>query len=197
MPVISIIGTSGVGKSFLVRQLASLDCCPGFFEGEEGVIPTEILDGIATEDSPMERGKWFLDRYATVLKRAQDISKKLNINCYLDVSIMGCEAIISFERPKYRKILQEMINQRRHIDADRFILLTMDENKIKDWIISRGRDSEQREVIFERAKIIQDAFVDLATKNKNTLIMDRTDLDFSKQEDLRKAHQQIMDFVRS
>ena len=39
MAVISIVGTSGVGKSFLVKQLASLNCSLAFFEGELGGFP--------------------------------------------------------------------------------------------------------------------------------------------------------------
>ena len=59
MAVISIVGTSGVGKSFLVKQLASMECLPAFFEGEEGTIPGEIFEDVFTKGDPLNRGRWF------------------------------------------------------------------------------------------------------------------------------------------
>mgnify|MGYP001595583930 CR=1 FL=1 len=59
MGIISIIGAPGVGKSFLVKQLSTLECAPAFFEGEEGTIPQEILDspklGFTTEETKVNK----------------------------------------------------------------------------------------------------------------------------------------------
>jgi len=196
MSVISIIGTSGVGKSFLVKQLSSFNNFPAFFEGEDGVIPKEILANIATEESPVKRWEWFFHKYTTILQRARVISKTLDINCYLDVSIIAAEAIISFEQLKYRAILQQMIDNNRDVDADYFILLT-DGEKLRERIMNRGRETEQREIIFQRAETIQNAYKALAEKNKRILTINRTDLDFSDEETLKYTNNLINNFIKT
>ncbi len=55
MAVICIAGTSGVGTSFLVKQLASKECSPAFFEGEIGTIPKEIFESVFNGESPQKR----------------------------------------------------------------------------------------------------------------------------------------------
>ena len=55
MAVICIAGTSGVGTSFLVKQLASKECSPAFFEVEIGTIPKEIFESVFNGESPQKR----------------------------------------------------------------------------------------------------------------------------------------------
>lgn len=104
MPIISIVGTSGVGKSFLVKQLSSLTQWPAFFEGEEGTIPNEILENIFNQGNPINRWRFFMERYKKNLEHATLISNNLNINCFVDGgALLNAKAILSYEDIIYKK----------------------------------------------------------------------------------------------
>jgi len=66
MVVIGVVGTSGVGKSLLVKQLASFYNDPAFFEGEEGVIPSAVLSSVFSSQSPVMRWRWFVKNHPKI-----------------------------------------------------------------------------------------------------------------------------------
>ncbi len=183
MAVISIIGTSGVGKSFLVNQLASLECLPALFEGEEGVIPKEILKDVFTANDPCKRWRWFIERDKKRLSRARKISDA-GIDCYVDGAVMTSEAILIDEDRAHHPELLKMIESITHLQSDKLVLLTASEKKIRELISVRGRSSEEIKRAVARALRIQDEFIRLAKKEKNVIVIDRSNLDFAKEEDL-------------
>lgn len=193
MAVISVVGTSGVGKSFLVKQLSSATCSPAFFEGEEGTIPKEVLKSIFSGESPVKRWKFFLDRYEKNLETAFKISK-LGHDAYVDGAIISAEAILEYEKEEYKPKLLKMIDSLKRLESDIIVLLTADRKKIEEFISKRSRKSESSEEAIKRATSIQDSFIRLAKKRKNVLLVDRTSMDFTKNKDIQKLLERINKF---
>ncbi|MEK6961497.1 MAG: hypothetical protein AABX47_10100 [Nanoarchaeota archaeon] len=191
MAVISIVGTSGVGKSFLVKQLASMECLPAFFEGEEGTIPGEIFEDVFTKGDPLNRGRWFLAKYKLMLERARRISNS-GIDCYLDVAAISPKAII-VDEDKTHDSLMKMIEEASLIQSDKVVLLTANKESLKNMIARRARESEDTPNALARAIRVQNEFIRLSEKDKNTITIDRSNLDFSKEADLRSVLARIRD----
>lgn len=190
MAVISIVGTSGVGKSFLVKQLASMECLPAFFEGEEGTIPAEVLADVFSGKDPCDRWRWFHDRYRVTLERARRVSDA-GIDCYVDGAVMTEEAILIGEDKKHHKALLAMIGGITHLNSDKIVLLTADEKTLRDMILARGRKSEDAEKALDRSIRIQNEFLRLAKRAENTTVIDRSGLDFMREEDLKSVLSKI------
>lgn len=190
MAVISIVGTSGVGKSFLIKQLASLNCLPAFFEGEEGTISKDIFKSIFTNSDPTERFRYFMNRYSENLIRAHAISK-LGFDVFVDGSVMTAYAIMKYEELKCHDSLKKIIDPSNKYEADLIVLITSSPEKIKEQIIARARQHEDIERALERALKIQDNLLDLAKKRKNVLIINREKLDFQNEKDLGLIDEKI------
>lgn len=190
MAVISIVGTSGVGKSFLVKQLASMECLPAFFEGEEGTIPAEIFDDVFSKGDPCKRGRWFIDKYKLMLERARRISDA-GLDCYVDGEIISPQAIIIDEDKKHYPALMKMINEIVHLRSDKTILLTANEETLKKMILARGRESEDLDKTLARAIRIQNEFIRLSKGEKNVIVIDRSRMDFCKEKDLKDVLRRI------
>lgn len=185
MVVISVIGAPSVGKSFLVKQLACLNCKPAFFEGEKGVFPQEVLKLLNAEKDSEERFEWILSRYKETLERAHKISKN-GIDCYVDGDILSVEAWLKAEvGDKSPAVLKRWLEENNHLRVDKVIILTLPEDKIKDNLVERGRESEQSDFIYERALRIQKACEDIAEDNDNVFLVEREDIDFTKGKDLQ------------
>lgn len=193
MVVISVIGTSGVGKSFLVKQLASLTCSPGFFEGEEGVIPKDILESIIVSKNPIPRWEWFIKRYKENLEKAHKISDKLDIDCYVDGDSITPYGIIGFEKKIYHDRLYKLIDSIKNLRSDKTILLIADAEKIKEMIDNRNRNAENidKTFVINRALEIQKSLIKICKSNKNIIVIDRSNLDFNKEEDLKSILDKI------
>lgn len=185
MGIISVVGTSGVGKTFLVRQLSALDSCPCFLEGEEGVIPNNVWKTLL-KDSPIPRFRWFLEGYKIKFRRAREISDS-GIDCYFDGGMLAPKAIMLFEDKKYHAALNKMINELSQCRSDKTILLIASKEKIRENLLCRSRKKEESYRIFKRSVKIQEHFLRLAKTEKNTVIIDRTKLDFKKEKDLRRV----------
>ncbi len=183
MSIISIIGTSGVGKSFLVKQLAILDGSPAFFECEEGAIPDEIMESVFSGGSPIKRWEWFRNHYHTQLERAMEISQ-LGMTCYTDGSPMSFEAILFYEERQYHNELRSIIDTMSHIMPDKTLLLTATKEKLAELIELRGRVTENLDETLKRAIDIQDNYIALVKEKENVITVDRSNFDFTKSKDL-------------
>lgn len=185
MAVISIVGTSGVGKSFLVKQLASYDCSPAFFEGEEGTIPKEIFKDIFGKKEPLKRWKWFLNRYSTTMKRARKISD-VGLNCYVDSEgHLVSYAILPTEPKDIQNKLEKLILPFKNMQPDKILVLSATKETLLKFFKARARSSEQRGEAIKRAMKLQEELIRLAKKQKLTVVIERDDLDFSKEEDIK------------
>jgi deoxyadenosine/deoxycytidine kinase len=190
MPLVSVVGTSGVGKSFLVKQLAALDCAPAFFEGEAGVFPDWILASVVSGEDPVRRWQWFMDRYRTNLERARVVSDA-GLLCFVDGAVLSAEAILPWEPAAIHDDLQRMIDAMQHCPSDVTIVLTASEAYLRERIAARGRSDEQQEVVVQRALAVQAKLQGLAVGRHNVIVIDRTALDFSRSADLAMVDERI------
>ena len=185
--VIAFIGAPGVGTSFLTKQMASKNCCPGFFEGEEGVFTDEAINKINSEIDTPERYDWFLDRTKTMLEKAHVIAKS-GITSYVDGDVLLIEAWLKAEiGDQSPLVLKKWIKDNKNLQANKVIVLTASEKKLKENIASRGRASEQTDFIKQRAVRIEEECKNLENKYEHVKLLDRSDLDFS--------DRQALDFV--
>ena len=194
MAVISVVGTSGVGKSFLVTQLASLDCMPAFLEGEEGVIPQEVFTNIF-EGDPVGRYAYFIDRYNQNLSRARKVSN-LGLDAYVDGATLSPNAILLYEEEQYHEPIREITKTMAGNESDVIVLLTASEEKIKQGLEVRGRSSEADATALIRAAAIQEFFEKEAAKLDNVIKLDRTHLDFKDEKQLRKIRADVWKFLK-
>lgn len=185
MTLISITGTTGTGKSFLVKQLASETCSPAFFEGEEGTIPEKILKNVFEAKNPIKRWEFFINRYKQNLTKAKKISK--NMTCFVDGCYLNPESILPYEEQKYHEKLKKLVAQVKKIQPNKILLLAANKKYIKESIRNRSSTSEQNEQAVKRALKIQKEIMKLAAKDKKIIILDRSNLDFKKEKDLKKV----------
>ncbi len=185
MAVVSVVGTSGVGKSFLVKQLASYYCAPAFFEGEEGTIPKKILQNVFSAKTPYDRWKFFVARYVKNLSKAKIISQNC-IHCFVDGSPLSTSAIMVYEEKKYHVKLEKIRSPLNKLWPDKTILLIASDAYLKKTIALRNRSTEQNKEAINRAIHIQNEYIVLAKKEKSVIIIDRTKLDFGSEEDMMK-----------
>lgn len=196
MSVVSVIGTSGSGKSFLVKQLSALTQSPAFFEGEEGTISEEILASIFNESDPLKRWKFFLDRYKRNLERATLVSKKQHLNCFVDGAFLSARAILSYEDEKFQSKLSRLLKKYEHLKPDLIILLIAQKTCLEKFIKIRSRNSEKNKKVLVRSLSIQNAFLEMAKKEKNIIIIDRTDLDFFQYHDVQIVFKKIQKRIK-
>jgi deoxyadenosine/deoxycytidine kinase len=191
MAVIAIVGTSGVGKSFLVKQLASLENVPAFLEGEEGIIPKEVFAEVWEKKNPAKNWNWFMTRNKIQLERARKISDA-GIDCFIDCTPEIYEAFLADESKDQHPALLKLIESASHLKSDKIIILTANEKKLRELIVQRDRKAEEPGKTTERSLRIQEAFLRIANREKDFVVIDRTDLDFTKEEDLRAVRDRIL-----
>jgi deoxyadenosine/deoxycytidine kinase len=192
MAVISIVGTSGVGKSFLARQLAALECSPVFLEGEEGVIPEDVMKLIVSKKDPVGLFKWFDDRYAQNLRRAIKVSSN-GMDAYVDGGLISMDAHVIEQDKKYHAALHSLYENYLNLRADKNVLIIASEKKLREFILARGRSTEQGEAMLQRSLMLQKEFVRLARSGKygKFIIINRGRLDFCRQKDLLLVKKRI------
>lgn len=177
--IISFISAPGVGTSFLTKQMACRHCCPGFFEGEEGIFTPSALSIINNEKDTPGRYDWLINRTKLILERAQTIANT-GITSYVDGDILLVEAWlnaeIGYQSPP---VLKKWIEENKHLMADKVIILTASDKKLKENIISRGRASEQSDFIKQRALRISREYKKLEDKYEHAKILDRSNLEFT------------------
>jgi deoxyadenosine/deoxycytidine kinase len=191
MNIIAISGAPGVGKSFLTKQLACLNIAPGFFEGEKGVFTPSFLSSMNSEYDSPERYDWLLNRYRDHLVKANKISS-LGITSYIDGGYFNIEAWKKAEIGNHSpRTLHKWLDENNQFKEQAVIVLVMNENKLVESIKSRGRKSEQTDFIIQRALRVQRACIELAKQYNHVEVIDRTNLDFSKTEDLLVVQDKI------
>lgn len=184
MAIISIIGTSGVGKSFLVRQLSSYFSCPAFLEGEEGTIPKTIFESVFNGISPEIRCGWYVNRYYQNFNNARKISK-CGVSCFVDGAPVTAYANIFLEK---EEIIPSLLTIASKLDEFRFnktILITANSYKLEEFIKKRGRKEEPIKETLKRSLKLQEQLLRLTKDREDVLVIDRSHLDFTKEEDLK------------
>lgn len=191
--IISIVGSPGVGKSFLVKQLACKNCLPAFFEGEVGIFPKRVLAVLNAEKDSPKRFEWIIERTKEILERAQIIANS-GVDVYIDGDVLQVEAWLKAETGEYsREVLSKWLEENRHLMADKVVVLTASEERLRKNMESRARVFEQSDFIQNRAFRIQKAALELPSKYNHVQMFDRSDYEFTDENDLEK----IASFIKS
>ena len=177
--VIAFISAPGVGTSFLTKQMSCRHSAPGFFEGEEGIFTPSILSVLNNEVDTPERYDWLAGRTKLMLERAHAIAD-IGITSYVDGDVLLMEVWLEVEiGTQSPPMLKQWLEANEYLMADIVIVLVASEEKMKENIIRRGRESEQTDFIKERAARIGRACEQLAEKYAHVAVVDRSDLEFT------------------
>jgi hypothetical protein len=177
--VIAFISAPGIGTSFLTKQMACRHSSPGFFEGEEGIFTPSVLAVLNGEDDTPNRYDWLSGRTKTILAKAHEIAR-IGITSYVDGDVLLMEAWLESEvGSQSPPVLKKWLEKNYYLMADKVIILTASEEKIKENIVRRGRASEQTDFIKQRAIRIGRACVNLAEKYNHVKVLDRSNLEFT------------------
>lgn len=186
MSVISIVGAPGVGKSFLAKQLACLHASPAFFEGEADIFTKDVLAILNNEQDSKERFIWITSQYQHNLEKAHQIAAQ-GIDCYVDGDILSFEAWLDAEQGKHSpNILKQFLKDNEHLQADKVIVLVKTKKELLKTLKARGRKSEQTSFIFDRALRVQKGCMKLAEKYEHAILIDRTNIDYTDEDELKK-----------
>lgn len=196
MSIIGIIGSPGVGKSFLVRQLAALNNAPAFLEGEVGTIPEEIVNYLSEDNDPVKMFDFFVRRDKEQLMKAREISS-LGITSFMDGSVLSSRAYIFDEKEEVQSLLHEMVDSIESFEADFLIILTASSQKKSELFKLRGRVHEQTSDAVSKSDKVEREFLRLAKEKDNVLVLDRTDFDFNNRQDIIKIDSLIKEFIKN
>lgn len=109
---------------------------------------------------------------------------------------MTYEAVMRHEKKRYSKILERVISPIRQLEPDITILLTASEKKLRELIAARNRASEQNDIMLKRALNIQKIFAELALQKRNVITIDRTNLDFEKEQDIKIVCKKVQSMTK-
>jgi hypothetical protein len=178
--VIAFISAPGVGTSFLTKQMACRHMCPGFFEGEEGIFTTSVLDVLNNEVDSIDRYKWFSGRTKMMMERARAIAD-LGMDVYVDGDVLLIEAWHNAEiGDKSPAMLEKWLEENKHLEADKVLVLIASKERMQENMVKRGRASEQNDFIRNRALRVGKECANLEKKYKHVKVLDRSNLEFTK-----------------
>lgn len=191
MSIVAITGASGIGKSFLAKQLCSYLSVPVILEGEEGTIPNWVFKNVFSGEDPTERWKFFIERHNAIYANAHKISQ-VGLPCLLDVHPCMVDVLKGYEKEQYLSKIEEIASMLDSLSYSVTVLLTAKEETLRDMIRQRGRLSENDiEQTVQRSLYIQEKLLGLLGENSNTIVLERDDYDFAKESDLEEIYEKL------
>ena len=190
--IIAIVGGPRAGKSFLVDKLAKHYNGKAILEGEEHDFPDRIREDIQENIRPLERIVWFRNKLVKEYFNALELKGQGKIvvidNFWISYQLFIDALAKDFEG--------EIIHDIATIDRqtlewpDLTILLSLSEDGIRDFIKRGGREFDNSEdFILNQAlpihKLHTEFFNREEIKNKKVLVIERDNLDFSKDDDFQ------------
>lgn len=192
MALISITGTSGVGKSFLTKQLSSLLCVPVILEGEVGTIPQWVFEDVFSKSSTVKRWEYFLDKQNQTFTYGDKISR-LGIHCVVDSSPYMMKSLIDYEPQEFRSELERVRGKLVNVKIDVTILLIASEEKLRELIKTRSRKTENDDIdeMLKRSLQLQENFILNTRDVENVIVIERDKLDFTNSNDIELIYNKI------
>jgi deoxyadenosine/deoxycytidine kinase len=195
--IIAVVGGPRSGKSFLVSRLAQHYKGIAVLEGEESDFPLRIKEDIQENIRPLERIMWFRNKqvreYFKAIKEKEEGHIVVTDNFWISYQLYTGAIADGFE--------EELINDVAQIDRDTLpwpdviILLTLQEEALRDFIKRGGRQFDQTEEFIQKQALpvhrLHEEFFNREGIREKTIIIQRDDLDFEKENDLRKVIEKI------
>ncbi len=190
MPVISIEGTSGIGKSLLAAQLAAMLRCPVIPEGEPGVLPDWVQESIAKNIGIQQRNEWFVERCMRAGDQAHQCSDTSTF-FFIDSGPLTHEAYLRYDFKTDEPMhVDTWASQLHSLQLDLLVVLADDEASLRKRISQRARTFEKSDHVVERAMAVQDIIYSLPEYSPQ-LVINRSQLDFTSYVDLEKIWNEI------
>lgn len=193
--IIAIEGAPRSGKSFLCQKLSEKYGYKYFLEGLNDTFPKWVEDSIKNNTDNLRRIAWFrntqVNNFLKALKLADTETVLVDTfwadnMIYFDLLLNGHDLEVAIEQGKLdRKILPF---------PDKVIYLKNSEEQTKKFLVYGGREFDQSEVYDMHIKPLMkkyDELLEIVPKEVPMLILDRTNMDFEKEEDLLKIWQFI------
>lgn len=190
--IIAVVGSPRSGKSFLSKILADHYNADVFIE-DANVFPARILEDLAKNVRPLERSLWFRNQLVRKYREAL-VSKKEDRFAILDNFWLSWQLYlgvldIDFEA----ELLREVADFDREILGwpDIIIFLKVRESSIRKFIKLGGRDFDQMEEYITKQVLPvnrshQKFFENNTDIPSKVIVLERDDMDFLKQDDLKK-----------
>ena len=195
--IIAIEGAPRSGKSFLCQKLSEKYGCKYFLEGINDTFPKWIEESIKNNTHNLRRIAWFrntqINNFLKALKLAETETVLVDTfwadnMIYYDLLLDGDDLDVAKEQGQIdRKILPF---------PDKVVYLKNSEEQTKKFLVDGGREFDQGEVYDMHIKPLMkkyDELLDIVPKEVPLLVLDRTNLDFEKEEDLKK----VWEFINS
>ncbi len=186
--IIAVVGAPGCGKSTLVKKLAKHYNGIPVLEGEEKDYPKRIIDDMANRNRNMELFVWWRNKLVTEMLKARKLSAKgkvvimdtfwLNNNTYIKAFFKGFE----------KEIMEDLseLDGKFLPRPDVILVLSASESKTKEFIKRRNRSFDTSKEFFVWVKIVHAEHQRIFKRIPHTLFVDRTEMDFDNEADLRK-----------
>ncbi len=195
--IIAVVGGPRSGKSFLVSRLAQYYKGIAVLEGEESDFPLRIKEDIQENIRPLERIMWFRNKqvreYFKAIKEKEEGHIVVTDNFWISYQLYTGAIADGFE--------EGLINDVAQIDRDTLpwpdviILLTLQEEVLRNFIKRGGRQFDQTEEFIQKQALpvhrLHEEFFNREGVREKTIIIQRDDLDFEKENDLHKVIEKI------
>jgi len=194
--IIAVSGGPATGKSTLVKKLAKHYRAKAFLEGEEKDFPRRIWRAIKSGKNQLELIIYFRNKYLKDHLQALKI-KEMGGRAILDNFFLTNKVYIEqWMKDKFEKSLARDLTE---IDfkilplPDLLICLSCCGKKSLEFLAKRGRKNEKSAKVVKRYATINAAHDKIFKEFqiKNTIYIDRTDLDFEKKKDFQNLLDKI------
>jgi deoxyguanosine kinase len=196
--IIAVIGGPGVGKSFLVDKLAQYLKAETILENVEE-IPEKTIENFKKDTGQLETIIWFRNKCIRDMEKALKLKSNGKI-VVMDTYLISNELHITTMTSGFEQeiLLEQAKFDRKYMpNPDVIVFLDASEDKIRELTLKRGRNFDTNEKFIQRNLSIQKAHKDYYNQNKNSLVyVNRDNLDFEKEEDVKKIVEKIEEFLK-
>lgn len=180
--IIAIMGSPGVGKTYLSKKLATHF---GWQLIEQPPVKDRILENLTEQKRDFETLTYFLVEGIKNIKKAVELKKKPNVvmdTCWLSTMLHVKSLLGGFEEELMREefeLLEEYLPK-----PDEILYLTAPNEFIEKKVIERQNTFDTTEEYLKRIFSIKKEHDDYFKKNSQHKVIDRSGLDFDREEDL-------------